>query len=145
MGWFLATILAPFYAPILIVIVSAVGESQSAKKKIRPIVLMKDGQLCWLAIGFCTEALHEVTTLPACKGAKPTIGAGVYLGFLIAVLLGSAILATSGVKKQVPLDGVKGEFKWRRRYPILFYSSICLCLNAWCYTVEHYELTCSAY
>jgi hypothetical protein len=46
MGWFLATILAPFYAPILIVIVSAVGESQSAKKKIRPIVLMKDGQLC---------------------------------------------------------------------------------------------------
>jgi hypothetical protein len=29
MGWFLATILAPFYAPILIVVFGAVGESQS--------------------------------------------------------------------------------------------------------------------
>jgi len=93
----------------------------------------------------CTEALHEVTTLPACKGAKPAISAGVYLGCLITLLIMSTILATSGVKKQVPLDGVKGEFKWRRQYPILFYSTIVLCVSACCYTAEHYKLTCSAY
>jgi len=67
MGWFLATILAPFYAPILIVVFSAVGESQSVKSKIRPILLVKDGQLCWLAIGF---ALRRCMRSRLCRLAK---------------------------------------------------------------------------
>lgn len=97
MGWFVVSICLPLLAPLFgLFILSRLPLPQSARSRLNYLVPFKDGQLCWIAIGFCASALYEVAVLAPYRRAVPEAAAGWINGWLIVLLVTASLIAAGG-------------------------------------------------
>lgn len=68
MGWILVTVALPVLAPMISLICMKAFPLAIPSAQLALLNLVKDGQLCWAAIGFCTSALYEMAA-PCPPGA----------------------------------------------------------------------------
>ena len=60
MVWFFVTVMVPLLAPfILVPIFWILPISAHLKVDAKLVALAKDGQLCWVAMGFCVSGLYD--------------------------------------------------------------------------------------
>lgn len=108
--------------------------------KVDYITLFKDGQLCWVALGFCVSGLYEIDV--PLEGAKMVVESVAYNCLKwgsIFLLSMSAIVAGSGGVLPTPL-GVPQNVKWRTHYRTLVNSVILTVASAIAYSIIHYGI-----
>jgi hypothetical protein len=141
MGWFFVTVMVPLLAPFLLVpIFWILPISPHLKVDAKLVALAKDGQLCWVAMGFCVSGLYDLAELVINRSTPyGSSSAGALFIGLIIVLVISAILAAGGAvfptSLQVPVGAV-----WHRHYLNLIASTLFTTLAAAGYTVIHFVL-----
>jgi hypothetical protein len=103
---------------------------------------IKDGQLCWAAMGFCASALYEMAEPGA--GGKPLDRA--YAGYaqagLIVLILAASVIAAAGAVFPTKA-GVPPGCAWYKHYKALAMSLVLAGLSASAYTVVHFWTTAS--
>ncbi len=55
MGWFIVTVALPVLAPMISLICMKAFPLAIPSAQLALVKLVRDGQLCWAAIGFCTR------------------------------------------------------------------------------------------
>lgn len=141
MIWFFVTILVPLLAPFLLVpIFWILPISAHLKVDAKLVALSKDGQLCWVAMGFCVSGLYDIAERVV-SGARPYDSSSVSALFigLVIVLMISAILAAGGAVFPTSLRVPVGA-AWYRHYLNLMASAIFTILAAAGYTVVHFTV-----
>ena len=139
MVWFFVTVMVPLFAPFLLVpIFWILPISAHLKVDAKLVALAKDGQLCWVAMGFCVSGLYDLAELVINAGTPyDSSSAGALFIGLIIVLMISAILAAGGAvfptSLQVPVGAI-----WYRHYLNLIASALFTILAAAGYTVIHF-------
>lgn len=140
MGWFLVTVVIPLVAPIILLSVFWLFPlPPPMAAQVQLLAPIKDGQLCWGAMGFCVSALYEIAEpgLPDHALAHGLVGWA--NGGFIAILVFSALLASGGAVFTTPLN-VPAGVSWQRHYATLLLSSGLTLLAALGYTVVHFSL-----
>jgi hypothetical protein len=101
---------------------------------------MKDGQLCWVAIGFCASALYEIGIANPCNFRLP-VGMLDYLnGVAIVIIVGSSLLAAGGAMFPTSADRPLGV-AWSKHYACFLYSLVLTMCAASIYAVVHFGFT----
>jgi hypothetical protein len=59
-GWFLVNILAPLLLPVLVILPLKPLHLPVPPSRLRLMAAVKDGQLCWGAIGISASAIYEL-------------------------------------------------------------------------------------
>ena len=135
MGWFIVSIVLPLIAPLLAL---AVFKTLPLPVRFTFIGTFKDGQLCWIALGFCASALYEIAA-PA-GDPQPQSGTISWLsGALVGVLALSAMTAAGGAVFSTPVLRKPGV-KWYVHYKCLLASLIMTFVAAPCYAWVHVNL-----
>ena len=141
MGWFLVTVLIPLVAPLVLLLVFwLLPLPQSVAAQLKLLMPIKDGQLCWGAMGFCVSALYEIAQ-PGASG-RPLPGDVVgwaNSGFIILLLL-SALLAAGGSVFSTPVTVPSGAVWWRH-FATMLASVVLTALAASAYTVVHFHVS----
>ena len=140
MGWFLITVVLPLVAPVLLIMpfwaLPLPPANAALAKLISPV---KDGQLCWGAIGFCVSALYEMAE-PG-KGGHPIDGA--YAGYVqagfVILLLAASLIAAGGSIFPTHLGAPTG-IGWYRYYKALTASLGLTLLAGGAYTMVHFTI-----
>jgi uncharacterized membrane protein YozB (DUF420 family) len=137
MAWFFLTIVVPLLAPFALVPAFWML-SRSTDAKI--VVLAKDGQLCWVSMGFCVAGLYDIAerVVSTHKDYNSSSATTLFIS-LVIFLVFSAILAAGGAVFPTSL-GVPQGVAWHRHYLTLVISSIFTLLAAIGYTVVHFAL-----
>jgi len=136
MGWFIVSIVLPLIAPLVAL---AVFKTLPLPVGFTLIGTFKDGQLCWIALGFCASALYEIAT-PATGGPPLRSGTIAWInGALVGVLVLSAMTAAGGAVFSTPSLRKPGV-KWYVHYKCLVTSLIMTLFAAACYAVVHLNL-----
>lgn len=141
MGWFLVTVAIPLVAPIvLLALFWLLPLPPAIASQVRLLVPIKDGQLCWGAMGFCVSALYEIAE-PSATGRPidPALVGWANGGFIV-LLVFSAVLAAGGAVFSTPL-GVPAGVDWRRHYATMLASLGLTALSAGAYTVVHFQVS----
>lgn len=141
MGWFFITIALPLVAPIFLILqykwLPIPPENAKLARFIAPV---KDGQLCWAVIGFCSSAMYEMA-VPG-KDGRPidgTYAGWIQAGFVILLVASSSIAAAGAV---FPTDiGAPLGKPWYRHYSAFVVSLALTGLAGGAYTVVHFHLT----
>lgn len=141
MGWFMVTIILPVLAPMLLLPVYRVLPIPAkSKANARLVSLVKDGQLCWAALGFCVSALYEVAEpAQAAQALARDVGNWTNAG-LIILLLFSAILASAGVVFPTPRV-VPAGVRPVKHYSTMMASLVLTVLAGGAYTVVHFKVS----
>lgn len=137
MAWFFLTIMVPLFAPFALVPAFWML-SKSADAKI--VVLAKDGQLCWVSMGFCVAGLYDIAerVVSSHKDYNSSSATALFIS-LVILLVFSAILAAGGAVFPTSLRDSEGV-AWHRHYVNLVVSSVITLLAAIGYTVVHFAL-----
>jgi hypothetical protein len=140
MAWFFVTVVIPLLAPFLLVpIFWILPISAHLKADAKLVALAKDGQFCWVAMGYCVSGLFDIAErVIGHTHYNATSAATLFIG-LVIVLVISAILAAGGAVFPTLLRVPKG-IAWHRHYLNLIASSIFTILAAAGYTVVHFAL-----
>src|ERR1700678_1855991 len=95
MVWFFVTVMVPLLAPFLLVpIFWILPISAHLKVDAKLVALAKDGQLCWVAMGFCVSGLYDLAEFVINVGSPyDSSSAGALFIGLIIVLRFSPVLA----------------------------------------------------
>jgi hypothetical protein len=102
MGWLAVTIAIPLVAPIILTAIFSVFPLPSKfNAKTKLIVPIKDGQLCWVGMSFCTSAIYEIADAHRPNGH--TLGEWWVVGCLIVTLVACSIFAAGGSVFPTPL------------------------------------------
>jgi hypothetical protein len=141
MGWFLISIVLPLAAPICaLLFLRPLPLPPQVRASIRMMTLLKDGQLCWVAIGFCASALYEIGVSNPCSFRLPTGMLDYLTGVAIFMIVGSSLLAAGGA--MFPTSALRPEgISWRKHYSCFTYSvglSVCA---ASIYAMVHFGFT----
>jgi hypothetical protein len=140
MLWFFVTILVPLLAPFLLVpLFWILPISSHLKADAKLVALAKDGQLCWVAMGFCVSGLYDIAARVTSHAPYNASSAATLFIGLVIVLVISAILAAGGAVFPTLLRVPEGVV-WYRHYLNLIASSIFTILAAADYTVVHFAL-----
>ena len=98
MVWFFVTVMVPLLAPFLLVpIFWILPISAHLKVDAKLVALAKDGQLCWVAMGFCVSGLYDLAELVINAGIpydSSSAGALFILNLMASALF--TILAAAG-------------------------------------------------
>ena len=141
MGWFLISIVLPVVAPICaLLFLRPLPLPPSVRASIRLMTLLKDGQLCWVAIGFCASALYEISVSSPCyfRLAPGTLD---YLnGVAIVMIVGSGLLAAGGAMFPTSTERSPGV-PWRKHYACFLYALGLTVCAASIYAVVHFGFT----
>jgi hypothetical protein len=130
MGWLIVTILLPLCAPLVALMVF---RALPLPVPVSLMATIKDGQLCWVALGFCASALYEVA-IPLQKSVAMEWINGVLIGLLTL----SAMIATGGAVFLTPPRCPRGV-KWYRHFKCLVASVSVTLVAAAFYAVVHFE------
>jgi hypothetical protein len=99
MGWLLINICLPVVAPLgMFLVFPCIPLPRISRKRLNPIMAVKDGQLSWVAIGFCASGLHEASGLAGNEWLS---------GALMLVLVCSSLLACGGALFQTSIRKVR--------------------------------------
>lgn len=135
MLWIVVTILLPLALPVLAMLCLKLFPGFSVTANwLTPI---KDGQLCWGAIGMAFSGMYEMI-YPAQDASfgKDTLGAGI-IGFALVLLFSSLIAAVGAVAPTA--TGVPAGKAWYKHYPSLAASLVMTTVAAVGYTVVHFN------
>jgi hypothetical protein len=142
MGWFFVTIIIPLVAPlILMTIYGALPLPLRFSAKTKLIVPIKDGQLCWVGMAFCTSAMYEIANGPG--GRSPQSSSGQWwwvIGGLISMLVACSFVAAGGAVFSTPLR-MSPNKPWHRHYSTLLWSGGLTAVAAIIYSVVHFSMT----
>ena len=139
MGWFLITIALPLLAPVVLMLCLKALPLPVAPAQMSLLTPVKDGQLCWGAIGFCASALYEIS-VPGELGILVDQRYAGYLtaGFIIMLVI-SSLFAACGAIFSIPL-GCPAGMPWYKYYKALAVSLAMTGLSGAAYAVVHYGL-----
>jgi len=138
MAWFFVTVVVPLLAPFLLVpIFWILPISAHLKTDAKLVALAKDGQLCWVAMGYCASGLYDIAMRVISHAHYDAASAATLFIGLVIVLVISAILAAGGAVFPTLLRVPMG-IAWHRHYLNLIASSIFTILAAAGYTVVHF-------
>jgi hypothetical protein len=129
MGWFAVTILLPCLAPLIVCLVFRLLPLPGSAQ-IPLLNAFKDGQLCWVAIGFCASAQYEL----AQRQPSPDDWAG---GTLSALLVLSSLIAAGGAMFPIQNSAVRG-LAWLKHYRCFVASLFVWLAASAIYSVVHY-------
>jgi len=134
-GWFLTTILLPVVAPnVMLAIWRAWVHLPGVDPgRLKPLVPLKDGQLCWAAIGFCASGLYEL--FEPGRVFDPQLRE-LFLTALVVLLAASSVVAGGGAVFPAP-DKPAGV-KWHTHYKALKGSLVLTAASAIAYTLVHF-------
>lgn len=136
MGWFIVSIMLPLVAPLVAL---AVLKTLPLPVRFTFIGTYKDGQLCWIALGFCASALYEIA-VPGTGGSPLPTGTIAWInGALVGVLALAAMTAAGGAVFSTPPRRTPGV-KWFIHYKCLLASLIMTLVAAACYALVHLNL-----
>ncbi|WP_269633428.1 hypothetical protein [Pelomonas sp. BJYL3] len=139
MGWFLVTVVVPLLAPLVLLgLFCFLPLPPNVAAQLRLLTPIKDGQLCWGAMGFCVSALYEIAEPGA--SARPLAHdlAGWANGGLIFLLLLSALLAAGGSVFPTVVN-VPAGVRWPQHFATLLASVILTALAAAAYALVHFR------
>lgn len=129
MGWLLINICLPIGAPLgMYLLLPFLPLPRLLRRRLNPLMAVKDGQLCWVAIGFCASGLHEATV----GGADEWL-----IGGLVLILVLSSLLACGGALFQTAVRDVRSG-AWLGHYRCLVGSALLTLLAAGLFSVAHY-------
>jgi len=135
MTWFVVTIMLPVGLPVLAMVTLRWLPSLAVEANwVAPI---KDGQLCWLALGMAFSGIYELLNEPRPKGMV-----GEYL-VLVALILGALIFfsgliaALGGVGTPTNIAIPAGK-RWYQHFLTLFASVGITVVAAATYTLVHF-------
>jgi hypothetical protein len=103
-------------------------------------VPLKDGQLCWVAIGFCASALYEIGIANPCNFRLPAGMLDYLNGVAIVMIVGSSLLAAGGAMFPTSADRPQGV-SWGKHYACFLYSLALTVCAASIYAVVHFGFT----
>lgn len=130
MGWLLINICFPIVAPLAMYLVFVcIPLPRRPRKRLNPILTVKDGQLCWVAIGFCASALHEISGV---------VGFDWLNGGLILILVLSSLLACGGALFQTTIHRA-GDGAWARHYRCFIGSAFLTACAGSLFAVAHFS------
>ena len=136
MGWILVTVALPVLAPMISLICMKAFPLAIPSAQLALLNLVKDGQLCWAAIGFCTSALYEMAS-PCAPGASVDASFQGYLsGFMTFMLVLASLFAACGAILPHTAGYALGV-PWHRRYRVLAVSLAITAMSAGCYSLIH--------
>lgn len=143
MGWFLVTVVIPLVAPIVLLAVFwLLPIPPAVSSQLNLLLPIKDGQLCWGAMGFCVSALYEISEASGSATAIPVEMVGWANGGFFFLLLLSALLAAGGSVFPTPMAVTPGV-DWRRHFATMLASLVLTVLAAVAYTVIHFNVSSS--
>lgn len=138
MGWFVVTILVPVLAPMLLLpLYRLLPIPAKSKANAALVCLLKDGQLCWAALGFCASALFEVADAVGKPYALTPTVANWTNGGLIVILVISALFASAGAVFPTPRTVPAGR-PAVRHFSTMIASVVLTAIAASAYTVVHF-------
>lgn len=141
MGWFLVTIVLPVLSPmVLLPLYRVLPIPAKSKANAKLVSLVKDGQLCWAAMGFCVSALYEIAepanpSLALTREVANWANAG-----LIVLLIFSAILASAGAVFPTP-RAVPAGVRPVDHFAAMMASLVVTILSAGAYTAVHLKVS----
>ena len=128
MGWFLINVVLPLVAPLLVLVVlKPLPLPDEHRRKLNLLIAVKDGQLCWSAIGLAASALYEI-------GGKRQVNdamAGYLQAAAVAVIAAASVIAAGGAMYPTALIQPKNT-SWLRHYSTFVVS---IFLAAWAASV----------
>lgn len=137
MGWFLITIALPLLAPALLLLVLRALPLPPPWASTSLLVLVKDGQLCWIAMSFCASALYDLASatpsleLMGVDMVQPISAA------LIAILVVSSIIAALGAVFNTTSQR-PAQLAWIAHFRAFFMSACLTAGAALLYTLAHF-------
>lgn len=141
LGWFLATIAVPVFSPFVVLGVFRAASNNlpvSVEKRARPHSLVKDGQLCWVALAMGATCVFEISA----TSPRPMWSTAVQTVVWTLIVL-AAVAATTGVlypsKPGSPTRS--GWWPWFAHHRQLIVSSLILTVTAGSYTWVHVALS----
>lgn len=135
MLWTLVTILLPLVLPVLAMLCLKLFPGFSVTADwLTPI---KDGQLCWGAIGMAFSGMYEMLFPTQEHVIDGNIRGVVVIGFSL-VLLFSSLIAAVGAVAPTPV-GVPAGKAWYKHYLSLAASLVLTTVAAVGYTVVHFN------
>ncbi len=139
-GWFLATIVVPVLSPFVVLSIFRVASNNlpaSVKKRASFHALVKDGQLCWVALALGASCVYEIATAPS-KPTWATIASTMAWTFIVF----AAITATTGVlyPSKPGAPSRPGGWAWLSHHRQPFVSMLVLATTAASYTWVHLNL-----
>ncbi len=139
MGWFMVSIVLPMLAPVLLLpIYLVVPIPAKSKANATFVTLVKDGQLCWVALGFCVSALYEVAE-PVKIGVTLPQGDVHWTNTGLTILpVFSAILASAGAIFPTPKT-VPSGVRFVEHYSTMMASLVLVVLAGGAYTMVHFR------
>ncbi|NRR33773.1 hypothetical protein HSX11_26690 [Oxalobacteraceae bacterium] len=143
MGWFLVTIVAPLAAPMVFMLLSRLlSLPATAAARTKLIILVQDGQLGWVALGFATACTYEVYTYVSKVGEKAVAWAHIALAIALITIVAAAYMAAVGAL--FPLDAASSRPRtrreWCRTYAAFLGTAIATAIAIVLYSLVHYKL-----
>lgn len=113
-GWTVANILVPIFAPIVVCLFGRMGTHGPNRQRLRPLFLVKDGQLGWIATALCAVAIYETYEIK--DGGAWAVAVMAVMGL---IGLFSTIFAVEGITNPVPFPMYSRDH-WRPLYATIF-------------------------
>jgi len=130
MGWLLINICLPVAAPLgMYLVFLCIPLPRQPRKRLNPILAVKDGQLCWAAIGFCASGLHE---------ASQSAELDWLIGTLVFTLILSSLLACGGALFQTKVQKVPFS-AWFEHYRCLVGSLLVTAFAGGLFALAHFN------
>ena len=140
-GWLLVNIVAPFLLPVFgmlpLKLLPLTGIAPEGS--LRLMTTVKDGQLCWAAVGMSAAAIYEIWGAHATMRATPW-WTGALLAIVLILMAPATMIAAGGSVFTTPLLAEAHPAGWRgwvRHYKVFVSSAVFSLTTALCYILLH--------
>jgi hypothetical protein len=145
MGWFIVNILLPVSVPLMFMklagLVPTLPPEVAARTSL--LLLVKDGQLGWVALGFSASCIYDTLAYLLRMGAGSPLWLQAVLGLSLATLVLSGLLAVLG--GLFPLSGSLSEVhawsRWVETYRVFLITVVLMAAAATMRCAVHYNLS----
>lgn len=134
--WHLVNLILPVVLPLAILgFVSGFHMSQAQQKRVSPWIAVKDGQLAWVALGMCLNALYELEhpTLPNI----PHIWMSLTRWGMICLVILASLMAAFAPVLATPPNKPPGFWAGLWHFRVFWGSLLLTAGTAWLYGLIH--------
>ncbi|MYN08051.1 hypothetical protein [Pseudoduganella aquatica] len=145
MGWFIVNILLPVSVPLIFMklagLVPTLPPEVAARTSL--LLLVKDGQLGWVALGFSASCIYDALAYLLKMGRDSPLWLQSVLGLSLATLVLSSLLAVLGGLFPVSgsLSEVRAWSRWAETYRVFLITVVLMAAAATMRCAVHYNLS----